>query len=100
MTWTITLRMRRRREVSDLASQKILLTAANKTFIARINSIDRNYAADFRFFRNFWFLVPIFREGKCPFPLPADAHARKGSATLPARATKQLALNLKVHTDR
>ena len=37
--------------------------AAKSPVIARIKSNNRNWAADFRFSRNFWFLVPISREG-------------------------------------
>jgi len=41
--------------------------------IARINPTNQNKTADFTFARNFCFLVPISRGGKCPFCPPADA---------------------------
>jgi len=46
------------------------------TVVARIKSINRNWATDFMFTRTFSFLGSISKGGKCPFcPPPADAHA-------------------------
>jgi len=49
-----------------------------KTFIARIKPINRNYDADFRSFQKYLVLNPNFQAGdKWPFclPCPGDAHA-------------------------
>jgi len=40
------------------------------TVIARNTSINRNWAADIKFSRKFWFLVPISRKGQMPVLTP------------------------------
>jgi len=42
--------------------------------LQQLNQFNRNLAANFRFFRNFGFLVPISKGEKLPVLPPADAH--------------------------
>ena len=74
---------RQRADMSELQAHNCMLSkqwtwpvcsvsviSANRLSFARINANNQNQIPDFTFCRKFCFLVPISREGKCPFCPP------------------------------
>ena len=81
--WTTSSSLHRTRTVK-LAFVQCEFYTGKQSVIARIKSINRNRDADFRFFNNFWFLVPISEEGIKTF-FPLCGHPWKQSTVSPEK---------------